>query len=246
MGKRHLIYGRHPVKEALEEGKEFEKIFIQKTARSPEIKEIIRLSRQGNVPTQLVPPQKLNAITGKNHQGVIGFLALVKYYSIEDVLPKVYEDGKTPLFLILDGVTDVRNFGAIARTALCMGVDALVIPQRGSAMINAEAIKASAGALNAIQVCREQHLAGAVNFLKLNGIQIFVADIKGEAKVNEIDFTMPLALVLGAEDKGVSNNIQKKADNRFVIPMSGEFDSLNVSVSAGVVLYEVMRQRDKL
>ena len=243
MKDQNLIYGRHPVIEALKEGKSFEKIFVQKTASYEEVRIIQQLAKKNKSPLQFVPIQKLNAITRKNHQGVIGYLSLIQYYEVDDVLMKIYDDGKTPMFLILDQITDVRNLGAIARTAECTGVSAIVIPEKGGAMINADALKASAGALTKMPVCKVKSLETALESLKLNGLKIFVSDLEGEKMVDEMNFNDPLAIVLGAEGKGVSNSIKKLSDTLFQIPMVGEIQSLNVSVAAGIILYEAMKQR---
>lgn len=243
MNEKNLIYGRYPVIEALKEGKSFEKIFVQKTARYEEIRLIQQLAGKNKSPLQFVPIQKLNAITRKNHQGVIGYLSVIHYYKVDDVMMKIYEDGKVPLFLILDGVTDVRNLGAIARTAECTGVNAMIIPEKGGAMINADAMKASAGALNKLPVCKVKSLEATIEYLKLNGFQIMIADLEADIKLNEVNFKDPLAIVLGAEGKGVSGRIRELADLCFLIPMVGEIQSLNVTVAAGILLYEAMKQR---
>ncbi len=240
-----LIYGRHPVIEALKAEKVFEKILLQQGAFSDEISAIKTLARQSNVPVQFVPPQKLRTITAKNHQGVVGFLSLIQYYSVEDVMLKAYDEGRIPLFLLLDNITDVRNFGAIARTAEVTGVDALIVPQKGGALINEDAIKTSAGALNLIHVCKAQTLAHAVDYLKLNGIRIFAADEKAKKKVFEMDFSIPAAIIIGAEGEGISKELLQKSDESFSIPMLGKISSFNVSVTSGIVLYEVTRQRMK-
>jgi len=243
LNKSHLIYGRHPVLEALKAGRMFEKILLQQGIASHEINEIRQLARTSQIPVQVVPPQKLKSVTTRNHQGVLGFLSLIQYYSVEDILLKTYDEGRTPLFLMLDGITDVRNFGAIARTAELTGVDALIVPQKGGALISADAIKASAGALSLIHVCKARELVEAANYLRLNGIRLLAADERAEKKVFEVDFTIPSAIILGAEGAGISKDIMRKAEENFSIPMKGKIGSFNVSVSAGIVLYEVMRQR---
>ena len=239
----YLIYGRHPLAEALKEGKPFEKILIQKPATAPDVKALMALATAAGIPLQFVPQQKLNSITRKNHQGVIGFASAISYYKIEDILEQVYAEGRTPLFLILDQVTDVRNFGAIARTAECTGVDAIVVPAKGSALISGDAMKASAGALNLVPVCKVRFLSEALEFFKLNGITILSSDVKADKKLYECDLTGPVAIILGSEEKGVSPVLATEADEQFIIPMTGKIDSLNVSVSAGMILYETLKQR---
>ncbi|GIV33651.1 MAG: 23S rRNA (guanosine(2251)-2'-O)-methyltransferase RlmB [Chitinophagales bacterium] len=243
MNQRHLIYGRHPVLEALKAGKSFEKILIQQDARSDELKTIRQLATLHKIPLQLVPARRLHLITAKNHQGVIGYLSLLPYYKVEDIMLKAYDEGRSPLFLILDHITDVRNFGAIARTAELTGVDALIVPEKGSALIHADAIKASAGALHHMHLCKTSSLRQTADYLHLNGIRLLAADEKADKKVFEMDFVPPVALILGAEGKGISASLNEKADERFAIPMVGKTGSFNVSVAAGIILYEVMRQR---
>ena len=241
--KEQLVFGRHPVLEALKGGRGFEKILLLKTARSVEVDEIKHLARQRNIQVQYVPVQKLNSITGKNHQGVIGYASLIPYYDFNDVLMQVYDQGRDPLFLMLDSVTDVRNLGAIARSAECFGVDALVIPARGSAMINADAIKASAGALQHIPVCKVNDLTETISQMKLNGIQILATQMQADQTVAEVNFKLPVAILMGSEGEGLDKKLLELADTTISIPMTGQTDSLNVSVSTGIVLYEASKQR---
>jgi 23S rRNA (guanosine2251-2'-O)-methyltransferase len=244
------IFGRMPVIEAFKAGKRFDKILLLKNTLSEEIKQIQDLARQTDTPVQSVPKEKLEAVAKKyskykeaNHQGVVGFLSMIEYYTIDDVLHNIYAKGETPLLLILDGITDVGNFGAIARSAEALGAHALVIPAQGAAQINAEAMKASAGALNKILVCREKSLFTAVKLLKANGIKVFATDSKNAKEIAGVDFTEPCAIVLGSEGDGVSKEVLKLCDETIKIPMAGTTESLNVSVSAGIVLYEVMKKR---
>lgn len=229
--------------EALKADGMFEKILLMPDAHSEEIRAIKELARERKIPVQHVPVQKLNSITRKNHQGVIAFVSLIPYYTVEDVLMKAYDEGRTPFFLLLDNITDVRNFGAIARSAELCGVDAIIVPQKGGALISPDAMKASAGALNLIHVCKVRELTEAVNFLRLNGIKIFAAEESRDKKLYEVDFTIPCAVILGAEGEGISEDLMRKADENFSIPMSGKIGSFNVSVAAGITLYEMMRQR---
>lgn len=240
---QQLIYGRHPVLDAIRAGQPFEKLILQQGVRGEFEKELRQLSKANNIPMQVVPKERLNKLVRGNHQGVVGVLSPIRYYLLEDVLPTIYERSEVPLILLLDGVTDVRNLGAIARSAELAGVHALVVPRKGSAQINAEALKTSAGALTRIPVCRESSLVAAVETLRLSGIPLIVSDLQAKQLVFEIDFTGPVALVVGAEGRGVSWEMVQAATRTFLIPQRGTTDSFNVSVAAGIMLYEVMRQR---
>lgn len=241
--KSNIIFGRHPVLEAIQSGKTIDKIIMQQGFKGPLEKEIRHTCKAHQIPMQLLPKERIARIVSGNHQGVIAFLSLVEYQKLEHILPFVYEQSQVPLFLLLDGITDVRNFGAIARTAEVMGVQAIVIPRKKSAQINADAIKTSAGALLKIPVCREASIVGAIDFLQQSGVQIFASDLEATTSIRQLDFTVPTALVIGAEDRGVSPSILKLVDQRFIIPQMGETDSLNVSVATGMMLYEIVRQR---
>ena len=229
--------------EALNSGRGFEKLFVLKSAKGDDLHDITKLARQKGIQVQFVPIQKLNTLTRKNHQGVVGFASIIPYYEVEDVLMQVYDKGETPLFVMLDEVTDVRNFGAIARTAECCGAHALIIPVKGSANINADAMKASAGALHHIPVCKVRSLKEAADHLKLNGIKILAADIGTDNMLYDTDLTVPVTVIMGSEGSGVSEALLDLTDEVFTIPMTGVTESLNVSVSAGMVLYEAVRQR---
>ena len=239
----YLIFGRHPVTEAIRTGSQFDKIFIQRGTTGDLETEVRRLCRQHEIPLQYVPKEKLNRITRGNHQGIIGYLAMLKYYKLEDVVSKIFEKGETPLLLLLDGVTDVRNLGAIARSAEVCGVHALVVPVSGSALINADAVKTSAGSLTRLTVCREKSLIASVEYLQNADVQVFAGDLRSEQPIYEMDFTEPTAIVIGSEDEGVSKKVLKAVDGRFIIPQKGETDSFNVSVATGIMLYEAQRQR---
>lgn len=238
-----IIFGVHPVIEALKAGVEMEKLLIQNSARSPQISEIMRLARQMAIPFQLVPIEKLNRLTRKNHQGVIAMTAQVSYQKLSSLLPMIFEAAMEPFLLVLDRITDVRNMGAIARSAEASGVHALVVPNRGSAQINAEAIKTSTGALHRVNICREDHLKTTLHFLKESGLKIVAVTEKASVEYWKADLSGPVALILGAEDTGISEEYLKLADVRIKMPMLGEIQSLNVSVAAGIACYEVVRQR---
>lgn len=239
----NIIYGRHPIIDAIKAGKPFDKVMLQKEIRGEYEKELRFICRKSDIPLQVVPKERLNRFTRGNHQGVIGFMSLIEYQTIENVLPLVYENGQTPLFLILDGVTDVRNFGAIARTAEIAGVQAIILPKKGAALINEDAMKTSAGALSKITVCREKSLGTAIEFLQNSGVQVFASSLGTENSIFDLNFNVPIALVIGSEDLGVSDNLLKRSDKTFIIPQVGTTDSFNVSVATGMMLYEVMRQR---
>lgn len=238
-----MIFGRHPVTEALEAGRVLDKIFLQQGMRGEFEKMIRKLSKQLDVPIQYVPVQKLNRLCKHNHQGIVGLTPAVRYQELDNILPHLFEQGSNPLILLLDGVTDVRNVGAIARSAEIFGCHAIVVPQKGGAWINGVAVKASAGALHRIAVCRELDMQIAIDKLRTYGVQIFASDLKGDKEISAIDFKEPSALVIGSEGSGVSPKILDIVDHRFFIPQLGETDSLNVSVASGVMMYEVMQQR---
>lgn len=238
-----LIYGRHPVVEALQGGVSIDKVFLQQGIRGELEKELRHLCKERDIPLKVIPRERLKRMTGGNHQGVIAQQSLIRYYKLEDVLPGIYERSETPLIILLDGVTDVRNFGAIARSAEVCGAHAIVVPQKNTAQINPEAMKSSAGALNLIPVCRESSLMAAVDFLKLSGVQVFASSLKASKKLADLDLEQPLAFVLGAEGQGISMAIERASSEVFIIPQKGQTDSLNVSVAAGMMLYECMRQR---
>ena len=241
--KSSLIIGRQPIIESLSAGRPVDKILLQKNVTGEVINEIRRLATKMQVPMQYVPVEKLNALTRANHQGVVAFAALVQYMDLQHVIDHVVNDGKIPLFVMLDGVTDVRNIGAIARTAVCCGVQALIIPDKGVGALNEDAMKASAGALEKINVCRVNSLMKAVDELHLNGIKVFASEMTAEKKLFELDLSGPSCIIMGGEDKGVFPPLMKLCDEKFSIPMSGEFESLNVSVATGMILYETVKQR---
>ncbi len=243
MEANDYIFGIRAVMEAIESGKQIDKVMVRNDLNGQLAGELFNLLRANDIRPQRVPEQKLNRITRKNHQGVIAFVSAVNYYSLRQVVPTLFEDGILPMLVMLDGITDVRNFGAIARTAECCGVNAIVIPERGSAGVNADAVKTSAGALLHLPVCRERSLKESVEYLKLSGYTIVAASEKADINYTKADFTGPVAIVMGAEDVGISPEILSLCDNMVSIPMFGHIGSLNVSVAAGVMLYEAVRQR---
>jgi len=241
MKQSKLIIGRQPLIESIRSGRAVDKILLQRNTAGESIAEIRQLARENNIPVQIVPVEKLESLTKANHQGVIAFAGLLQYMDLQEVVDHVVGGGHVPLFIMLDGVTDVRNIGAIARSALCCGAQALIIPDKGVGALNEEAMKSSAGALELIQVCRVGSLLKAVDTLHLNGIKVFTSEMKAAKKVFELPFAEPCCIVMGSEDKGVQPYIHKAADEFFTIPMAGGFDSFNVSVAAGIILYEAMK-----
>lgn len=241
--KKEVIFGIRSVLEALEAGKQLSKVLIQKNLRGELYSELMDALKTYDVHYQIVPIEKLNRITRKNHQGVITFLSPVSFHKTENLLPTLYEEGKVPLFLMLDRVTDVRNFGAIARTAECSGVDAIIIPTRGAAAVNGDAVKTSTGALLKMPVCREDNLKNTIEYLKNSGVQIVGCTEKTDEYLYSVDFTLPTCIIMGSEEDGISPEYLKRCDARAKIPMHGSIGSLNVSVAAGIVLYELVRQR---
>lgn len=240
---KNYIYGIRSIIEAIESGEEIDKILIRNNLNGELYKELSDLIKNRDIPVQRVPEEKLNRITRKNHQGTIAFISPVRYYKLEDLVTTLYEEGSIPFFIVLDGITDTGNFGAIARTATCAGVDAIVIPEKGSVSVTPASIKTSAGALFHIPVCRCKSVREAIKLLKENGIKIVGASEKASELFTKTDFTVPVAIVMGAEDTGISKDALKMCDELVSIPMMGDVASLNVSVAAGVMMYEAVMQR---
>ncbi len=241
--KKEFIFGTRAVMEAIVAGKEFDKLFIQKGLRNELSQELLTLVQDYKIPVSKVPVEKLNRMTGKNHQGVIGFLSAVSYASLDSIISECYQQGKDPLVVVLDRVTDVRNFGAIARTSECMGVHALVIPAKGSARISGDAMKASAGALNLLPVCREEYLKQTIRYLQSSGCRVVACTEKADKNIDTVDLKGPLALLIGSEEDGISPEYLKLADTQAKIPLYGSIASLNVSVAVSICLYEAAKQR---
>ncbi len=239
------IYGIHAVSEALSSGTELNKIIIQKGLRNPQTDEIMKLARQRGIPVQQVPRESNVFPHSRNHQGVIAIISPVSYYKLEDIIPQLFEEGKTPFILVLDHITDVRNFGAIARTAFCGGVHAIVIPEQGGAPVNEDAIKTSAGALMKIPVCREKNYKTVMELLNQSGIKTVACTEKGNKELPFVDLTEPVAIVMGSEETGISNEVIRKCAQLVKIPLEAGVSSLNVSVAAGIAIYETVRQRMK-
>ena len=237
------IFGTQSILETLRSEKDVEKILIQRNVKNDSINEVIYLAKQLNVPVVQVPIEKMNRITRKNHQGAIAFVSSILYSSLDNVITRAYEEGRVPFVIILDQVTDVRNFGAIARTAECAGADAIVIPSKGSAQINGDAMKTSSGALNFIPVCREEYLKDAISYLKQSGLQIFACSEKATKTVYQVDLTVPMAIMMGSEEKGISPAFLQMSDEHIKIPIFGKVESMNVGVATGVIAFEAIRHR---
>jgi len=244
MEKTEMIFGTRAVMEAIRAHREIEKILVQSGLNNDLIKELIGEAKAHNVPFTFVPQQKLNSLSTKNHQGVICILSAVSYANLESIIDKTYQEGKEPFLLILDRVTDVRNFGAMVRTAECAGLDAIIMGDKGNAPITGDAMKTSAGALSHLPVCRVKDMKKTIQFLKENGIQVIACTEKAEKVLYEFDLNTPLALIMGSEEDGISNQLLKDADYLAKIPMFGNIESLNVSVAAGVSIYEAIRQKN--
>ncbi len=238
-----FIFGIHAVLEAVNAGKDIDKVFVKKDLTGNLAVELMEVLKDNGIIVQRVPVEKLNRMTRKNHQGVIAALSPIAYADLDNIIPELYEAGKVPFIMLLDGITDVRNFGAIARSCECAGVDAIVIPEKNSVSVNADAVKTSAGALLHIPVARVRNLYQAVRRLQNSGIKVVGATEKTDVNYTKVDYTMPTAIVMGAEDTGISTDVLKVCDSLAAIPIAGKINSLNVSVAAAVMAYEVVRQR---
>jgi 23S rRNA (guanosine2251-2'-O)-methyltransferase len=241
--KSTLIIGKKSIIEALESGKQLERIYLQNNAGGEAIEVIRKIAGEYLVPINKVPVEKLNSFNVSNHEGCIAVISKIHYQDLQEVISFIFEKGETPLFIILDGITDIRNIGGIARTAFCCGVHAIIIPDKGVGALNEDAITTSAGALEEIAVCRVSSLMKAVEELHLNGIKVFASEMTAEKKVFELNLSEPCAIIMGSEEKGITPALQKVSDGAFTIPMTRTFESLNVSVATGMILYEAMKQR---
>jgi len=244
MNKEDFIFGTRTVIEAIKNGRNIEKVLLRKGIDNVLFAELFQLIKANNIPFQFVPVEKINRITRKNHQGVVAFVGAVEFADLETLVPGLFETGVDPLVLILDQLTDVRNFGAIVRTAECAGVHAVVIPEKGMARIGADAVKTSAGALHSVPVCKVKSLQAAVRFLKNSGIKTVAATEKATSLYTQAEMNVPLAIVVGAEDTGISPQVLKIAGEQVKIPLFGKIESLNVSVAAALLVYEAVRQRN--
>ena len=241
--KSTLVIGRQAVIEAMQTGKQLERIYLQSNVHGEVIEQIRSLAEKNLVPINKVPVEKLNSFNISNHEGCVAVISKIQYQDLQDVISLIVENGEVPLFLILDGVTDIRNIGAIARSAYCFGVNAIIIPDKGVGAMNEDAILTSAGALEKLAMCRVSSLMKTVDELHLNGIKVFASEMTATKKLYELELKEPCAIVLGGEEHGVYPALMKICDEQFQIPMTGDFESLNVSVAGGIILYEVMKQR---
>ncbi|WP_317173615.1 23S rRNA (guanosine(2251)-2'-O)-methyltransferase RlmB [Hymenobacter montanus] len=240
-----MLFGLRPILEALSAGRTLEKIFLLRGTKNSLVTDISTAARAAGIPVQMVPGEKLDSLTRKNHQGAVAFVSPIDYAPLDEIVSSLFEEGKVPFLLLLDRITDVRNFGAIARTAECLGVQAIVVPGRGAAQINGDALKTSAGALNLLPVCRESNLHETVRFLQQSGVTVVACTEKAEQEIGVVnnDFTGPVAVLMGSEEDGISPELLRLADVKLKVPMAGQIQSLNVSVAAGIMLFEVARQR---
>jgi len=241
--KKSLIIGKEAVMQAIESGTQLDRIYLQNNLQGKPIEKIKLLALRYNIPVSKVPVEKLNGFNISNHEGIVAQIARVQYQDLQEIISFVVERGEVPLFLLLDGITDIRNIGGIARTAFCCGVHALIIPDKGVGALNEDAILTSAGALEKISVCRVNSLMKAIDELHLNGIKVFASEMTANKDVFDCDFREPSAIIMGSEEKGIYPALKKICDEKFKIPMRGDFESLNVGVATGMILYEVMRQR---
>jgi 23S rRNA (guanosine2251-2'-O)-methyltransferase len=241
--KNLLIAGIPSIIDAMNAGKQLERIYLQSTIHSPEAEELKLIAEKFGVPVNKVPFEKIRNFNIENHRGCIAVRSKIHYQDLQDVISLIVENGEVPMLLMLDGITDIRNIGAIARSAYCCGVHAIVIPEKGVGALNEDAIATSAGALENIPVCRVKNLINAIDEMHLNGIKVFASDMKADVNIYDINFNEPCAIIMGSEDKGIQPVLYKACDKRFKIPMKKDFESLNVSVAAGIILYEAMKQR---
>jgi 23S rRNA (guanosine2251-2'-O)-methyltransferase len=237
------IFGLRPVIEAIRAGKQIDRLLIRQGLQGALYHELMIEVRKHNIAYQIVPLERIELVTRKNHQGVLAWLSLIEFQSIANLLPLIFEKGEDPLIIALDGVSDVRNFGAIVRSADCLGAHAVIIPEKGSARITADAIKTSAGALHTFPVCREKSIVKSVEYLKESGLKVITATEKTGTDISKLTLKGPVVLIMGAEDKGISRELISISDHQVRIPMTGNIGSLNVSVAAGILLYEISRQR---
>ena len=244
--KNTLIIGRNAIIDAMQSGKQLERIYMQTTIHGEVVDEIKKLAEQKLVPINKVPVEKLNGFNISNHEGCVAVISKIQYQDLQDVISFIVEKGEAPLFLILDAITDIRNIGAIARSAFCFGVNAIIIPDKGVGALNEDAILTSAGALEKIPVCRVNSLMKTVDDLHMNGIKVFASEMTATKKLPELVLNEPCAIVMGGEEHGVYPALMKICDEQFQIPMTGDFESLNVSVATGIILYEAVRQRIKV
>ena len=238
-----MIYGRRPIIEAIKSEKTFDKLFVQKNLSGELADEFVKIAKEHKVVVTKVPPEKLNRLTRKNHQGIVGFISPIDFANIDHIIDQAFSDGRDPLIIVLDRITDVRNFGAIVRSAECVGVDAVIIPSRGAAQISADAMKTSAGALNLVPICRANNVLALLKSLQLSGLTLVAGTEKSSTTLYEVPFSQPTVIIMGSEESGIDAEILSICDFKAKIPLAGSIKSLNVSTSTGIILYEAVRQR---
>ncbi|OJX49556.1 MAG: 23S rRNA (guanosine(2251)-2'-O)-methyltransferase RlmB [Flavobacterium sp. 38-13] len=243
MEKGHQIFGIRAIIEAIQAGKEIDKVFIQKDAQGELMKDLMKVMKRAGVNFSYVPVEKLNKLTPNNHQGAVATIAPVSFHNLETLIETVMESGKTPLFLILDQISDARNFGAIIRTAECTGVDGIIIQKQGAAPVNGDTVKTSAGAVFNVPICKVEHIKDAIFHLQGSGIKAIAATEKTDQNIYDLSLNEPIAIIMGSEDRGVNPSVLKIVDEKAKLPMFGTIASLNVSVACGAFLYETVRQR---
>ncbi|MBB1192240.1 23S rRNA (guanosine(2251)-2'-O)-methyltransferase RlmB [Flavobacterium sp. SOK18b] len=243
MEKEHQIFGIRAIIEAIQSGATVDKVYIQKEASSELMKDLMKVMKRGNINFSYVPVEKLNRLTPNNHQGAVATISPISFFDLESLIDTVLENGKKPLFLILDQISDARNFGAIIRTAECTGVNGIIVQKAGSAPVNGDTVKTSAGAVFNIPICKVEHIKDAIFLLQANGIKTIAATEKTEQNIYDISLNEPVAIIMGSEDRGVNPSVLKIVDEKAKLPMFGTIGSLNVSVACGAFLYEAVRQR---
>ncbi|MAN58753.1 MAG: 23S rRNA (guanosine(2251)-2'-O)-methyltransferase RlmB [Flavobacteriaceae bacterium] len=243
MKKEHTIFGIYPVLEAIKAETDIDKVYVQKDINSDKIEDMLKKLEALNVSINHVPVEKLNRLTRGNHQGIVALTSPITFAELEETVEKVLSSKKTPLFVVLDQISDVRNFGAILRTAECTGVDAVIIQKKGGAPVSGDTVKASAGAIFNIPICKVDHIKDVLYYLQGSGVKTVAATEKTETSIYSVDLKQPVAIVMGSEGTGVSKSILSIVDESAALPVLGEINSLNVSVACGAVLYEVVRQR---
>lgn len=243
MEQEHHIFGIRAILEAIRNKKEIDKVFIQKEAQGDLMKELMKAMKQANVNFSYVPVEKLNRLTSQNHQGAVATISPVKFYDMETLISQVAESGKMPLFLILDQLSDARNFGAIIRTAECTGVNGIIVQKAGSAPVNGDTVKTSAGAVFNVPICKVEHIKDAIFYLQGSGVKTVAATEKTDANIYDVNLNEPVAIIMGSEDRGINPSVLKIVDEKAKLPMFGTIGSLNVSVACGAFLYEAVRQR---
>lgn len=240
---KDLVFGHRPIIEAIKAGKTLDKLFVQKNLDGELASELLEIAKENKVVITRVPPEKLNRLTRKNHQGVVGFISPIEFANIDHIIDQCFSDGRDPLVLVLDRITDVRNFGAIVRTAECVGADAIVLPSRGAAQVSGDAMKTSAGALNLVPICRTNNLLALLKSLQQSGLNLIACTEKSTTALYEVTFNHPSIIIMGSEDAGIAPEILAICDQKAKIPLNGKIESLNVSTSTGIILYEALRQR---